>query len=302
MTFSDLVNAKCPDIHMETNVPMKKYTTFRAGGNAAFLAVADSIRQLSDLVLCAKEAGMPYLLIGNGSNILFRDGIWNGLVIRLGSGFESIHIEDNGVLCGSAVLMSRAARAAADASLTGLEFMSGIPGTVGGGVYMNAGAYGGEISAVIGSALCLMPSGQTEMLPAERMALSYRHSLFMEQEMIVLSVLFRLRQGNKEQIEACMRELNDRRRDKQPLEYPSAGSFFKRPEGYFAGALIEQCGLKGFSVGDAAVSEKHAGFIINKGSATASDIIALMHAVQKCVFERFGVHLMPEVRIVGSEE
>ena len=263
--------------------------------------------------------------MGNGTNTLFLDGEYEGTVIKAGGDFDTIGLiplgecgvcEDceieadcdgslgcHALTAGSAVLLSKVARAAASASLTGLEFAAGIPGSVGGAVFMNAGAYDGEIKDVLHSvSLISEENGQfvLKTVSAEELELGYRHSKIMDTGDIILSAIFILKKGDKEEIEAKMKDFAERRSSKQPLEYPSAGSFFKRPEGDFAGRLIEAAGLAGFSVGGAQVSEKHCGFVINTGDATASDIVELMHAVQDKVCEEFGVMLEPEVRFIGE--
>lgn len=302
MSFFDDIKRKCPSLQIETDVPMGRYTTFRAGGNAAYFICADDLEQLTDALACVKEYGVPFMILGNGSDLLFRDEGYRGAVIRLGRDFDRIEADGERISAGAAVLMSRCARTACDLGLTGMEFMSGIPGSIGGGVYMNAGAYGGEISQTIESAVCLTADGNLITVNASDMEMAYRHTVFMTQKLIILKAVFSLKKGDTEEIRALMRDLNERRREKQPLEYPSAGSFFKRPEGHFAGALIEQCGLKGIRIGGAQVSDKHAGFIINRQDASAGDILALMELVQEKVYDRFGVRLEPEVMIIGGKE
>lgn len=228
--------------------------------------------------------------MGNGSNLLFADAGYPGVIVQAGKAMSACRIEGERLICGAGALLSRAARLAAENALSGFEALSGIPGTVGGAVYMNAGAYGGEISQVLQS-VTVLEDGNVKQYSAEEMHLSYRHSAAMERPMMILEAVFRLTPGDPDQINTAMRDFNHKRREKQPLEYPSAGSFFKRPEGHFAGALIEQCGLKGFTVGGAQVSEKHAGFVINRGSATTKDILTLMHEVQRRVFDETGVRL-----------
>ena len=269
------------------NCPLSEHTTFRCGGPADRLVVAENKEQL----LAALELPRP-MILGNGSNVLFSDAGYRGTVIKLGGDFLKLSVRGGVVRAGAGVLLSAAAKAACAKSLTGFEFATGIPGSVGGGVYMNAGAYGGTIADI-----CF----EVESLPQiNSFDFSYRHSTFMEKGAVVLSAAFRLKRGDPEAINAKVSELTAQRKAKQPLAYPSAGSFFKRPEGYFAGKLIEDAGLKGVSVGGAQVSELHAGFLINKGGATSSDVIDLMHLVQKTVMDRFGVSLEPEVRIIDE--
>lgn len=264
---------------------MSEHTTFRCGGPADRLVTVKNKEEL----LAALELPRP-MILGNGSNVLFSDAGYRGTVIKLGGDFLKLSVRGGVVRAGAGVLLSSAAKAACAKGLTGFEFATGIPGSVGGGVFMNAGAYGGTIADI-----CF----EVESLPAvDSFDFSYRHSAFMEKGAVVLSAAFRLKKGDPEQISAAVADITAKRKAKQPLAYPSAGSFFKRPEGYFAGKLIEDAGLKGKSVGGAQVSELHAGFIINRGGATSSDVIDLMHLVQKTVFDRFGVKLYPEVRII----
>ena len=285
--------------------PMKKHTTFRVGGNAdIYVSVADG--ELRDVLALCNEAKIPFTVIGNGSNILVGDGGIRGVVIEMGNLYAGIEVLDEtpegevfvGACAGA--MLSSLSSFAASRGLTGLEFASGIPGTVGGAVTMNAGAYGGEIKDVIVEAQCMDPAtGERVFLKRDELNLGYRHSVVMERPIIVTSAEFLLKKGDKAEIEAHIEDIKQKRIEKQPLNFPSAGSTFKRPEGYFAGKLIEDAGLKGFSVGGAEVSEKHAGFVINKGGATAADIRALIEAVSDRVFEASGVRLEPEVRFVG---
>ena len=292
--------ALCPGVAVQRHVGMDKYTTLRVGGPADAMAEPENEADLCALLSAAEETGTPVLLMGNGSNLLVRDGGIRGLVIRLGKNFSAIEDRPDGLYAQAGALLSALSRAALDRSLTGLEFAQGIPGTVGGGVYMNAGAYGGELGRLIVSAR-VWDGAAIREIPGEDMAFAYRSSLAMEKGWTVLGARFRLEKGDPAAISALMRELAARRKDKQPLEYPSAGSFFKRPTGHFAGALIEQAGLKGLTSGGAQVSEKHAGFLINVGGATAGDFLTLMAQVQSAVREKFGVDLVPEVRIVGED-
>lgn len=283
------------------NACMSEYTSFRAGGKADLLLIPDTEDELRDALLEARGKG-DLLILGNGSDTLFKDGGFRGTVIKPGDGFSEITVLGDRIKAGSAALLSQVAKAAQAASLTGLEEVSGIPGSVGGAVFMNAGAYGGEIKDVLESVKALIvETGEVKDIDADDLDLSYRHSVFTDTGDIVLSATFRLEPGDKDDIDEKMRDYTEKRNSKQPLQYPSAGSFFKRPEGYFAGKLIQDAGLKGLTVGGAQVSEKHSGFIINTGDATATDIIDLMHLVQNTVFDKFGVMLEPEVRIVGED-
>lgn len=289
------------------NAPMSKYTSFRCGGHAKRLVICDSVSELEQVMNEIAESKEEYLFLGNGSNTLFLDGIYDGTVVTIGKGFDEIEVIDDGdevrLKCMAAGLLSKIAKKALEESLSGFEFASGIPGSIGGAVFMNAGAYGGEMIDVLESVELLSPNadGKWELktVPADNLGLSYRHSRLQETKEIVVSATLRLPRGNKAEIEDRLAELTKKRTSKQPLEFPSAGSFFKRPEGYFAAKLIEDAGLKGLSVGGAQVSSKHCGFVINTGNATTDDIVDLMHLVQNTVFDKFGVKLEPEVRIIG---
>jgi UDP-N-acetylmuramate dehydrogenase len=281
-------------------VRLDKYTTLRVGGPADYFCEPETEEALAGLLAAAETLSLPVLLMGNGSNLLVRDGGFRGLAIRLGRGLSRIERTEGGLRAGAGALLSVLSRTAQEAALTGLEFAQGIPGTVGGGVYMNAGAYGGEMKQIVRNVRVLAGENVLE-IDGESMDFSYRHSRAMEEGWMILGAEFSLAPGNRDDIDAAMRDYAARRKEKQPLEYPSAGSFFKRPQGHFAGALIEQAGLKGCAVGGAQVSQKHAGFLINRGGATAEDFLRLMARVQDTVEARFGVRLEPEVRIVGSE-
>ena len=282
--------------------PLAPYTTFRVGGAAEALFLPQNGEAIREAIAIAKEEGIPVWIMGNGSNLLISDKGLEGLVIRIGKEMSNVRVMGTELFATAGTTLAKIANEALLASLTGLEFASGIPGTLGGGVTMNAGAYGGELKDVLKSVTYLTCRGEIITLPKEELALGYRTSRFQTDGGVVLSAVLELKKGDKEEIRAKMQDLNSRRKDKQPLEYPSAGSTFRRPEGYFAGQLIEEAGLKGFSAGGAQVSEKHAGFIINKQNATASDIYALIHAVQDKVKETSGVTLQPEVKIWGDFE
>lgn len=281
------------------NEPMSRHTTFRVGGPADLMYFPASSSQLVKALNAAGERQIPVLVMGNGSNMIVRDGGIRGLVIVLGERFSQISIEGAFLSAQAGASMARVAAAAQAASLSGLEFISGIPGTLGGGCAMNAGAYGGQLSDVLVDAEVYL-NGEIRTLTREELEMGYRTTLPLREGGIVLSARFKLTQDDGEAIMARMKELNARRRDKQPLNFPSAGSTFKRPEGYFAGALIEQAGLKGRTVGGAQVSEKHAGFIVNIGGATAKDITDLIALVQDEVLRASGVQLETEVRIIGE--
>ncbi len=282
------------------NEPMSRHTTFKVGGPADVLFLPESEEQLIQAIAIAKDAGIPCIVIGNGSNLVVRDGGIRGLVIALGEGMAAIVRSGDTITAWAGASLARVSAFAQASGLAGLEFASGIPGTLGGGCAMNAGAYGGQLSDVLIDARMLLDDA-VKTLTVEDMQMGYRTSLPLREGGIVISARFALTPDNPESIAERMRELNARRREKQPLNRPSAGSTFKRPEGHFAGALIEQSGLKGYRVGGAQVSEKHAGFIVNAGGATAKDILTLIGIVQDEVLARFGVHLETEVRILGED-
>lgn len=295
---------------IEENVPMGKYTSFRAGGRAAVVVCAGSEQQLLSVLSAVSNAGVPHTILGNGTNTLFRDSGYQGVVIRLGSGFSYIEEVSGGdrgkdgekvyLRCGASVLLSSLARNILDRSLTGFEFASGIPGSLGGALFMNAGAYGGEMKDIVTEVRAVSPDGsEIKTFTAEEMEFGYRHSILQENGYIVSGAVITLAGGDRSRIAAVMKELNEKRNSKQPVSYPSAGSTFKRPEGHFAGRLIEEAGLKGVAIGGAQVSTLHSGFIINKGGATATDIIDLITLVQNTVYDKKGVMLQPEVRIIG---
>ena len=283
---------------VKENEPLCAHTTFRIGGKADWLVTAYTAEQAAAVLAFCNANEIPLFVLGNGSNLLVSDNGVRGVVLHLALG--EISINGTAVTAGAGVTMAKLCTAVCEAELGGLEFAFGIPGTVGGGVYMNAGAYGGEMSHVVTRVTALTPQGETVELTGEEMAFGYRYSACMKHGWIITSVTMELKKTNPQEIRAAMAEYMSRRREKQPLEYPSAGSFFKRPEGHFAGALIEQCGLKGFTVGGAQVSEKHAGFVINCGGATCADVLALGEAVKEKVQERFGVCLEREVQFVGG--
>ena len=281
------------------NEPMSRHTTFRVGGPADLMFLPASAHELCDALRLAREAGVPAQVLGNGSNLIVRDGGIRGLTIVLGEHFSDIRVEGKRLCAQAGALLSRVAAAAMEAGLSGLEFAGGIPGTLGGGCAMNAGAYGGQISDVLVSAEVLL-GGEVRTLSLEEMQMGYRTTLPLREGGVVLSACFELDRDDSDAIQSRMKELNARRRDKQPLNLPSAGSTFKRPEGHFAGALIEGCGLKGCAIGAAQVSQKHAGFIVNTGGATAKDILQLIAHVQAVVRRETGVELEPEVKIKGE--
>ncbi|MEF9922425.1 MAG: UDP-N-acetylmuramate dehydrogenase [Anaerovoracaceae bacterium] len=281
------------------NVDMKKYTSFKAGGKAKKMIIPQNEEELSLALRELAEKKEKHIMLGNGSNTLITDDGYDGTVIKLGDEFSKIEIDQTRIKVGSAALMSVVAKEALAVGLTGFEFASGIPGSIGGAVFMNAGAYGGEMKDIVESVKVVpKEGGEIKIFTADKLELSYRHSIFEETGDIVTEVVLKLQPGDCKEIAAKMSELTKKRNTKQPVAYPSAGSFFKRPEGNFAGKLIEDAGLKGLTVGGAQVSSLHSGFIINIGNATATDILELMKLVQNVVFDKFDVMLEPEVRIV----
>lgn len=286
--------------NIKINESLKKYTMTKLGGNADILVMPETEEEVEAIVQYTYSHQIPLLILGNGSNMIVRDGGVRGIVMNL-SKLNQIKIEGTEVYAQSGALIMDVSKKAAEASLTGLEFACGIPGSVGGAMAMNAGAYGGEINDIIVHSTVLTREGKRLVLSKEELELGYRKSIIAQKNYIVLSSLFRLEKGNKEEIDAKIADLTYKRQSKQPLEYPSAGSVFKRPPGYFAGKLIQDSGLQGKGVGGAEVSTKHAGFIINKGNATATDYIETIKMVQKVVKEKFGVELELEVKIVGED-
>ena len=279
---------------------MAKHTTFRVGGPADyFVSPADSV-EVKNLTELCKAEGVPYYIVGNGSNLLVSDKGYRGVIIAIGREMSRIEVRENEIRAQAGALMSQIAAAALENELAGFEFASGIPGTIGGAAVMNAGAYGGEMKDVIWQVTVLDGAGNTLVLSQDELEFGYRTSIVMKRGYIVLEVCIRLEKGNREDIFMKMEDFKQRRISKQPLEYPSAGSTFKRPEGYFAGKLIQDAGLRGFTVGGAQVSEKHSGFVINKGGATAQDVNSLMQEVSDRVYKEFGVRLEPEVRRLGE--
>ena len=283
-----------------TNEPMKKHTTFRVGGEADFFVVPKTKEEIKKIVALCQEMDMPYYILGNGSNLLVGDKGYRGVIIQIYKEMNAIQIEGNEMRVQAGALLSKIGSVALEAELTGFEFAAGIPGTVGGAVMMNAGAYGGEMKDVLKEVTVLTPEGEILILAKEELELGYRTSIVAKKNYIVLEATIVLEKGDKEAIKARMDELRVQRTTKQPLEYPSAGSTFKRPEGYFAGKLIQDAGLRGFQVGGAQVSEKHCGFVINKDNATAADVLELMRQVSATVREKFGVDLEPEVKRLGE--
>lgn len=279
---------------------MSRHTTFRVGGAADYYVMPETAQEVEAVIETCKAWEMPYYILGNGSNLLVGDKGYRGVIIQIGSKMSSIIIEDTVIRVQAGALLSRIAKEAMEAELAGMEFAAGIPGTLGGAVVMNAGAYGGEMKDILKEVTVLTKEGRVEVLSNEELELGYRTSIVARKGHIVLEAVIGLHKGKKEEIKDLMEDLRNRRVSKQPLEYPSAGSTFKRPEGYFAGKLIEDTGLRGFRVGGAQVSEKHCGFVINREDATAADIVELMKQVSELVNHKFGVKLEPEVKRLGE--
>lgn len=297
--FYDEITTALPELQVLKDEPMSRHTTFRIGGPADYFVCPDR-EQIAEVLAVAKKCGMAITVIGNGSNLLVGDKGIRGLVVEIGSAMNQITVDKEHITAGAGVLLSQVAAKAAAAELGGMEFAAGIPGSVGGAVTMNAGAYGGEMKDILRTVTVLTPEGELKTLDVSEMDLSYRHSCVPEQQYIVLEAEIELGYKPEEEIRAQMEELRNKRIEKQPLEYPSAGSTFKRPEGYFAGKLIMDAGLRGYRVGDAQVSEKHCGFVINRKNASAQEVRQLMQDVQDKVKAQFGVMLEPEVKMLGE--
>ena len=297
--FYDEITTALPELQVLKDEPMSRHTTFRIGGPADYFVCPDR-EQIAAVLAVAKKCGMAITVIGNGSNLLVGDKGIRGLVVEIGSAMNQIMVDKNHITAGAGALLSQVAAKAAAAELGGMEFAAGIPGSVGGAVTMNAGAYGGEMKDILRTVTVLTPEGELKTLDVSEMDLSYRHSCVPEQQYIVLEAEIELGYKPEEEIRAQMEELRNKRIEKQPLEYPSAGSTFKRPEGYFAGKLIMEAGLRGYRVGDAQVSEKHCGFVINRKNASAQEVRQLMQDVQDKVKAQFGVMLEPEVKMLGE--
>ena len=280
--------------------PMKKHTTFRVGGNADYFVMPQNASEIKAIIELCKEEDIPYYILGNGSNLLVSDAGYRGVIIQIYKEMNQIEVVGECLKVQAGALLSRVGTVALENELAGFEFAAGIPGTVGGAVVMNAGAYGGEMKDIIVNATVLTQEGEILTLNKEELELGYRTSVIAKNGYIVLGAEYQLQKGEKEAIRARMDELKTQRVTKQPLEYPSAGSTFKRPEGHFAGKLIQDAGLRGFQVGGAQVSEKHCGFVINKDQATAADIKELMRQVAEKVMQEFGVELEAEVKTLGD--
>ena len=299
----NLYNELC-SITGEKNVlrdePMSGHTTFRIGGPADWFVTPSRTEEVRGIIELCRQQAVPYYIIGNGSNLLVGDKGYRGVIIQVYRKMSGISTEGERICAQAGALLSKVAAAAYSAGLTGMEFASGIPGTLGGAVRMNAGAYGGEMKQIVESAEVLTADGEILTLPVEELGMGYRTSVISRNDYVALGAVLNLQQGEREEIRGKMEELKRKRIEKQPLEYGSAGSTFKRPEGYFAGKLIEEAGLRGYRVGDAQVSEKHCGFVINRGNATAAEVVQLMNDVVERVKDTSGVTLEPEVKRIGE--
>lgn len=300
LKLKNLFNNIYSEDEIKINELMKEHVNFKVGGPADILLIPSKAEQIIESIKVCKDNNIPYFVIGNGSNLLVKDGGIRGVVIKL-TELTNLEVNETEIKADCGVMLKNLSDKALENSLTGLEFACGIPGTVGGAVFMNAGAYDGEIKNVIKEAQVMTSSGEIVTMSKDELELGYRTSKVMKDNLIVISATFKLEKGSKKEIKDKIDDFTQRREEKQPLEYPSAGSTFKRPEGYFAGKLIQDSGLKGYSIGGAAVSSKHSGFVINKGNATAKDILDLIAYIQKEVKRQFGVELHPEVRIIGED-
>ena len=280
--------------------PMSQHTTFRIGGPADVFVMPENYEQIREVLRLCKEEKLPFFVLGNGSNLLVSDSGYRGVIIQMDRNMEEIRLDGEEIHACAGALLSSVAVAARNASLTGFEFAGGIPGTIGGAAVMNAGAYGGELKDVLKEVTVMTREGEILTILAEKMEMGYRTSIIKTAGYLVLEAVISLKKGDEEAIRATMKDLSERRTEKQPLDYPSAGSTFKRPEGYFAGKLIMDSGLRGYRVGGAQVSEKHCGFVINAGGATAEDVRSLMDHVIRVVREKYGVTLEPEVKFLGD--
>lgn len=301
--MTEFIDALREAVHAENvkqNVLLKGHTTFKIGGPADYFVSPETAEAIADVVRICRDYDMPYFILGNGSNVLAADKGYRGVVINIMGRMNNIAVDGNIITAEAGASLIKVSQVARDNGLTGMEFASGIPGSLGGAVYMNAGAYGGEMKQIIQSVSVIDETGKLSELSCEEMDFSYRHSLAEEKGLIVTGAVIELKKGDVSDIQAEMDSLLAKRREKQPLAYPSAGSTFKRPEGYFAGKLIMDAGLRGYKVGGAQVSEKHCGFVINTGEATAQDVVTLMDDVVEKVKREFGVTLEPEVKMLGE--
>lgn len=289
-------------ILVKVQEPLYLHNTFKIGGKADLFIQPTTVEQLAKGISIIHKADVPFYILGNGSNVLFADAGFAGVIVHINKQLSEIHVKDNTIIAQAGASLKQACVVAQQEGLSGMEFAYGIPGTVGGALYMNAGAYGGEMSFIVSGASCIDHQGQIHHLSAKELQLGYRTSCFHQNKWCILEVEFKLHAGNSEEILAKMQDYMTRRKTKQPLDKPSAGSAFKRPEGAYASALIDQCGLKGYCVGGAAISEKHAGFIVNLGNATCSDVLAVANNVSEIVKEKTGFVLEKEIRVVGEQK
>jgi UDP-N-acetylmuramate dehydrogenase len=298
--FLDKLNKLLNEDQVRINERMKDHTTFKIGGPCDYFLTPSSLDELSQLLVLCKEHKIEVFVLGNGSNLLVTDKGYRGAVIQVFKNFNQVTIEGNTIIAGAGILLVALASVAAKGKLTGLEFASGIPGTLGGAVYMNAGAYGGEMKQVVTKVTAINLNGEVKVFNRNELDFDYRHSALQDKHFIAIEVELELKEGDIKSIKELMFDFNSRRKDKQPLEFPSAGSTFKRPEGYYAGKLIMDSGLKGYRIGDAMVSDKHCGFVVNNGDATFNEVYELIQHIQKTVFEQYGVTLQREVKILGD--
>lgn len=297
-TTLDTIKGYIPEENIILDASLADYTTFKVGGPAVCIIEIENIEQLSNMSRYLNLVEYPYFILGNGSNTLALDEGYEGIILHLGKKFEGITVDGNIITAKTGTMLTKVSRAAMEHGLTGLEFAAGIPGSVGGAVVMNAGAYGGEMSQVVKLVRVVAPDGEIMELTSTFLEFGYRNSVLKHKKFIAAEVVFELQQGDRDTIKAAMDDFNSRRREKQPLEYPSAGSTFKRPEGHFAGKLIMDSGLRGFQIGGARVSDKHCGFVVNAGNATAADILDVIEEVKERVFDRFSVSLEPEIVVL----
>ena len=287
------------DDNVALDEPMSKHTSFRIGGPADLFVTPDDIDELRDVIAACRAAGVPHFVLGCGSDLLVADEGYRGVIVSCAKGLVNVAVDGETIVCQAGVALREASEMACELGLSGLEFACGIPGSVGGACFMNAGAYGGCVADVLESVRCLMPDGTQQSLPVGELAMGYRASRVRDEGLVVLSATFRLHEDDQDDIRARMDDFTQRRKKRQPLELPSAGSTFKRPEGHFAGKLITDAGLKGYAHGGASVSTKHAGFVVNNGGATAADVQSVIEHVQDEVERQFGVRLEPELRFLG---
>lgn len=297
-TTLDTIRGYVPEENIILDASLSDYTTFKVGGKAVCIVEIETVAQLANMSRYLNLVEYPYFILGNGSNTLALDEGYEGIILHLGKKFSGIIVEGNIITAKAGTMLTKISRVAMENGLAGLEFAAGIPGSVGGAVVMNAGAYGGEMSQVVKLVRVVSPEGEIMELTPAFLEFGYRNSVLKHKKFIAAEVVFELQEGDKEAIKATMDEYNARRREKQPLEYPSAGSTFKRPEGYFAGKLIMDSGLRGFQIGGARVADKHCGFVVNMGNATAADILDVMAEVKERVFDRFSVSLEPEIVVL----